>query len=82
MGSAGDEARGMTTVVLLIRGMRDNSCRERLAEALGSVAGVIDANVSLMRARGVVTYGAPCSEADLLRVVAAAGYEASVVRRD
>lgn len=80
MGSAGHEARGMKTVVLLIQGMRDNACRERLAEALGSVAGVADANVSLLRARGVVTYGPPCDEELLLRTVKSVGYEASVVR--
>jgi copper chaperone CopZ len=80
MSKADDAARGITRIVLLIMGMRDNACREQIAEALGRVRGVVDVNVSLMRARAVVAFSPPCSEADLIRAVVRAGFGATVSR--
>ncbi len=56
-------------VVLLISGMRENACREKVEEALGRITGVIDVGVSLMRGGGVVEFQSPCTEEDLIRAV-------------
>lgn len=65
-------------MVLLLVGMRDNSCRERVLEALRGVAGVKEAHVSLIRAQAVVLCEPPCSESALVEAVSAEGYGATV----
>jgi copper chaperone CopZ len=69
---------GATRIVLLLTGMRNNSCRERIADVLGRVKGVKDVNVNLIRARAVVVCEATCSAAVLVDAVVAAGYGATV----
>ena len=64
--------------VIVVMGMRDNACRERVAEALGHVAGVGDVNVSLIRARATIVHAAPCSRADLVRAIVNAGFGAAI----
>ncbi len=59
-------------------GMRDNSCRERISEVLGSVKGVRSVNVSLIRARAVIEHEASCEPADLVSAVVNAGYGAAL----
>jgi copper chaperone CopZ len=66
------------TTVLLITGMRENTCRERIVRALRTVGGVKDASVSLLRATAVVTYVSPCRPELLIEAVATAGYAAAV----
>ena len=63
--------------VLLITGMRENTCRERVVRALRRVGGVKDASVSLLRANAVVTYVPPCRPELLIEAVARAGYAAA-----
>lgn len=70
--------QGAARTVLLISGMRDNTCRERIAEALGRVEGVLDVGVSMVRGRAVVAHDAPCSPQELVRAVEAAGYGATL----
>ena len=65
---------GTTWSVLLIVGMRDNSCREQVAEVLGRINGVQDVSVSLVRARAVVAHSSACQTAALVRAVEEAGY--------
>lgn len=62
---------------MLIMGMRDNACRERVSSALGRIKGVTDVSVSLIRARAIVTHEAPCDELQLVRAVVKAGYGAT-----
>lgn len=62
---------------LLVTGMRDNTCRERVAAALEAVAGVREVDVNLFRARATVVHTAACGPADLIRALVAAGYGAS-----
>lgn len=61
----------------MIMGMRDNSCRERVADSLGRVDGVTDVSVSLIRARAVVAHTHTCQPAELIRAVQSAGFHAS-----
>lgn len=68
----------VTKTLLVIMGMRDNSCRERVSEVLGNVKGVRNVNVSLIRARAVVEHEAPCVAADLVWAVVNAGYDAAL----
>lgn len=63
---------------LLISGMRDNACRERVAEALRRVEGVVDVSVSLLRARAIVLHTAACHSEWLVRAVLDAGYQATL----
>lgn len=69
---------GTTRTVLLIAGMRGNRCREQIACALESVAGVKEADVNLYRARATITHGPLCESADLIRAVRQTGYGASL----
>jgi len=62
--------------VLSIGGMRNNSCRESLADALMKVEGVKDVIVSLFRARAIVSYGPPCDLGALVEAVKGAGFVA------
>lgn len=64
--------------VLLVSGMRANSCRECVARAIGRVAGVRDVSVSLLRGRAIVTHGAACSVQVLIRAVESAGFGAEL----
>lgn len=68
---------GTTTTVLLIAGMHGSQCRERIAVALGSVAGVGAVDVNFYRARATVVHDTRCGSADLIRAVLKAGYGAS-----
>ena len=70
---------GATRTVLLLVGMRDHRCRERIAHALGSVAGVREVDVNLYRALATVVHGPPCGAAALLRAVRGTGYGAALV---
>jgi copper chaperone CopZ len=66
--------------VLLIMGMRDNACRERIAAALEAVVGVMDVDVNLHRARAAILHERCCSSDELVRTVVKAGYEAAPMR--
>ena len=68
---------GASQIMLLITGMRNNSCRERIAEVLGRVKGVKDVNVNLIRARAVVECVPPCTGERLVNAVMSAGYGAT-----
>src|SRR5262249_12564937 len=67
-----------TRTVLTIMGMRDNACRERIAEVLEAVPGVRDVDVNLHRARATVLHEPPCTLEALLGAVVRAGYGASL----
>jgi cation transport ATPase len=68
--------------VLLIMGMRDNACRERIAAALEAVAGVVDVDVNLHRARAAIVHEAHCAPAELVRSVIQAGYAVTLHATD
>lgn len=68
----------VTRTVLLITGMRNNSCREAVAEALSIVSGVREVHVTLYRAWATVTHEASCAPRDLIDAVARAGYTAAL----
>ncbi|GEM_PF-2031549 len=76
LGAAGVRD-GVVRTELLISGMRDNACRERVAEALRRVEGVVDVSVSLLRARAIVLHTASCDKEWLVRAVGNAGYQAT-----
>lgn len=63
--------------VLLIAGMRDNRCRERLAAILSGLAGVKEAVVYLHRASATIVHDPACDPLTLTRAVAVAGYRAT-----
>lgn len=67
---------------ILIGGMRDNRCRERLTEALERVIGVRHAEVSLYRGRAIVSHDARCTLSSLLRAIEEAGYSAKLNGKD
>jgi copper chaperone CopZ len=66
------------TTVLLITGMRDNRCRERIAGALESLAGVSDVQVNLLLARAIVVHESPPNPGELVKIVTHAGYAAEI----
>ena len=66
-----------TTTALLIMGMKDNSCRETVAEVLAHVDGVGDVHVNLYRGRAIISHELHCKTAHLITAVARAGYSAS-----
>lgn len=68
--------RGKTRTVLLIQGMKDAGCRERVTAALESVSGVSEVEVSLYRGRATVVHEHGCEIEVLLRAVNEAGYVA------
>lgn len=76
-GAAGVR-EGVVRTELLISGMRDNACRERVADALRRVEGVVDVSVSLLRARAIVLHTASCDKEWLVRAVSAAGYQSTL----
>ncbi|HVZ93395.1 MAG TPA: heavy metal-associated domain-containing protein [Phycisphaerales bacterium] len=62
----------------MLIGMRGNSCREKIMEALRGVPGVKDVNVSLIRARAVVICEPTCGAVELIEAVKDAGYDTTV----
>ena len=64
--------------VLVIMGMRDNSCRERISAVLRSVEGVRSVDVSLIRARAVIEHEATAEPAHLVWAIVNAGYGAAL----
>lgn len=68
---------GTTKTVLLIAGMRENCCRQKIVLALESIAGVKGVDVNLYRARATITHDPLCDSAELIRAVLEAGYGAS-----
>jgi len=71
-------AKAAARTVLVIIGMRNNACRDRVAQALAAVKGVKDVSVSLMRAKAAVTYDDACEPAGLVWAVVNAGYGAAL----
>ncbi len=69
---------GTTSSVLLIAGMRTIACSEKIATAIGSVAGVTKANVNFWSARATVVHRSQCNTSQLIRAVQEAGYGASL----
>ena len=63
---------------LVIMGMRDNSCRERISDVLGRINGVVSVSVSLIRARAIVEHEPPCESAHLVWAVVNAGFGAAL----
>lgn len=63
---------------LLIIGMKDNRCREVIADALESIPGVSQVDVNLIRARAVVLHDSTCGAEDFVRAVLRGGYEVVV----
>jgi copper chaperone CopZ len=72
---------GVTTTVLLISGMRNNTCREIVAMSLQQVDGVKHTHVNLYRARATILHEALCTTGDLIRAVARAGYAGVVEQK-
>lgn len=64
----------------MIAGMRDNACRQKIAEALESIEGVKDVDVNLYRARATIVHDPQCEAAELVRTVSEAGYFAEIAR--
>ena len=62
---------------LLVIGMKDNGCRERVIEALSSVEGVTEVMVSLLRARAMVWHEPSCLRGALIQAIERAGYGVS-----
>lgn len=65
---------GMTRTVLMIAGMHDHHCREKIEAALEAVAGVKDVCVNLYRAQAVVFHERWCKAEGLARIVTDCGY--------
>lgn len=63
----------------MIAGMRDNACRQKIAESLESIAGVKDVDVNLYRARATIVHEPPCVAAELMLTIEKAGYAAEQV---
>lgn len=72
--------REATKSVLLITGMLNNRDRERVADALERVAGVLQVDVSLHRAEATVLHNPARIAAGLAPAVAGAGYHATIVQ--
>jgi copper chaperone CopZ len=64
--------------MLLITGMRDNACRERVTAALEAVPGVREVDVNLYRARATIAHARECSINECIRAVVQAGYTAAI----
>lgn len=77
-GSVRFVQRRLYRTVLAVMGMRDNACRERLADALTGLEGVEDVDVSLHQARAVIVYREPCVLEALLGAVVRAGFGAAL----
>jgi copper chaperone CopZ len=68
--------RATTKTVLMIAGMRDNACRQKIIEALEAITGVKDVDVSLYRACATVVHDHHCGAAELMQTVEETGYAA------
>ncbi|MCC6659510.1 MAG: cation transporter [Phycisphaerales bacterium] len=60
----------------MITGMCDNRCRERIVRALERVPGIVQVDVSLLRARATVLHERRCEPITLVRTVIEVGYDA------
>lgn len=60
--------------VFLIIGMRNNDCRERVLAILERLAGVTEAEVSLLQGRAVVVHGPGFDPEALIAAVKVGGY--------
>ncbi len=67
----------LTLTGFLIVGMRGNDCRERIAEVLQAVPGVMEVDVNLLRARAIIVHDPKCDPETLARAITNAGYLAS-----
>jgi CBS domain-containing protein/copper chaperone CopZ len=67
-----------TRTVLLLRGMRGSSCRDRVAAALERVPGVTQVDVNLYRAAAVVAHDTGRNAQDLVAAIQSLGYDASI----
>ncbi len=70
-----------TRTLLLITGMKDNACRERVAGALERVRGVREVVVNLFRASASIHHEPSCAAGNLVRAVTEAGYGATLAGR-
>jgi cation transport ATPase len=68
----------VTRTLLLIAGMRDNGCRERVAEALEKVTGVKNVHVNLYRARAEIIHDSQSHTTDFITAVTGEGYGAEL----
>ena len=59
---------------LMILGMRQNMCRERVLAALGSVDGVLDVHLSLHRGIAIIDHEPGCEFDAMIAAVLAEGY--------
>lgn len=69
-----------TRTVILILGMRDNGCRERIAAALEAIDGVKDVEVNLFHACARIIHEPPCEQSRLVRTIISLGYGAFPAR--
>lgn len=67
---------------LLVNGMRENACREAVAEALHRVPGVREVEVSLFHATATVVHAPDCPVAAMLAAAEAVGYPARRAGRE
>lgn len=65
-----------TRTEVVIMGMRDNACRERILDAIRRVDGVSEVSVSLIRAKATIDYTEPCAPAALVWAIVSAGFGA------
>lgn len=72
----------MTTTRLLISGMRDNCCRERIAEVVTALSGVKEVEVSLFRAAAFVVHDGTCSVQEIVQAIGRAGFGAAEAASD
>lgn len=70
-----------STIALAITGMSCDTCVRRVAEALRTVEGVVDARIDLQHGLATVSYEAASAPADrMIEAVADAGYQASLAQ--
>jgi len=67
-----------TRTYLLIAGMRNNACRERIAGVLERLPGVRQVDVSLLRGQAAIVHAPECRVEDLVETVARAGFSAKL----
>ncbi len=72
---------GATRTRLLVIGMRDNAGREAVVEALSSIVGVVECEVSIFHARATIVHMPPCEVSALVGAVERVGFRASPVSR-
>lgn len=64
--------------VLLISGMRNAGCRDKITSALEATTGAHHVHVSLYRAMATIVHDCRCDAAELIRTVLGVGYGASL----